>query len=161
MSEQFLDCSKRERDIRIKPELHGGKTAFRKNPALKDDNCMYPFYKALGCDDALGMESGEISDGQITASSQWDSNHAASQGRLQFTVTGSKQGAWCSRSNDVNQWLQVYVGGQHNVTGVATQGRNGGLFDQWVTKYQLQYSNDGVNFQYYREQGETKTKTVK
>ena len=122
---------------------------------------LYPFYKALGCDDALGMESGEISDGQITASSQWNSNHAASQGRLQFTGTRRKAGAWCSRRNDVNQWLQVYVGGQHKVTGVATQGRNGGRYDQWVTKYQLQYSNDGVNFQYYRGQGETETKTVK
>ena len=35
MREQFLDCLKRERDIRIKPKLCGGKTAFRKNPTLR------------------------------------------------------------------------------------------------------------------------------
>ena len=36
MSREFLDCLKRERDIRIKPKLSGGKTAFRCTPAL---NC--------------------------------------------------------------------------------------------------------------------------
>lgn len=40
------------------------------------------------------------------------------------------------------------------VTGTATQGR--GDHPQWVTKYKLQYSKDGVNFNYYREQGAVK-----
>jgi len=38
------------------------------------------------------------------------------------------------------------------VTRVATQGRNA-AYSQWVTKYKLQYSDDGVNFQYYQENG--------
>ena len=111
-------------------------------------------YFVTGCGQALGMENYVIPDGKISASSQWDSNHAAIQGRLHFTASGSKQGGWSSRANDVNQWFQVDLGDMYTrVTGLATQGRNNA--DQWVTKYKLQYSNDGVNFQYYREGGQS------
>ena len=34
MNEQFFDCLKRERDIRIKPKLRDGKTAFMSEPHL-------------------------------------------------------------------------------------------------------------------------------
>ena len=112
------------------------------------------FRKPPVCQDALGMESRAIPDGQISASSEWDSNHAAIQGRLNYKPSGSKQGAWSAKTNDANQWLQVDLGASYaTVTRVATQGRLGA--DQWVTKYRLQYSNDGVNFQDYREQGQT------
>ncbi|KAL9983511.1 hypothetical protein ACROYT_G005695 [Oculina patagonica] len=100
------------------------------------------------CQKPLGMSTGAISDGQITASSQWNSNHAAVQGRLFFTRTGPKSGSWSSRKNDGNQWLQIDLGPRHTgVTGVATQGRSD--YNQWVTQYRLQYSDDGVNFQDY------------
>ena len=36
MSERFLDCLKRERDISIKPMLSGVKMVFRQNPALSE-----------------------------------------------------------------------------------------------------------------------------
>jgi len=108
--------------------------------------------KPLACLEALGMANGTISDGQISASSQMDSSHAANQARLHLKANAGKAGSWSARSNDVNQWLQIDLGSQHtNVIRVATQGRND--FLQWVTKYKLQYSNDGVTFQYYREQG--------
>ena len=110
--------------------------------------------KSLDCVGALGMENGAISDGQISASSQLDSSHAVTQARLHFKATASKAGSWSARNNDVNQWLQIYLGSRHSsVTRVATQGRNDSL--QWVTKYKLQYSHDGVNFQYYRVQGQS------
>ncbi|XP_078357449.1 uncharacterized protein LOC144642352 isoform X2 [Oculina patagonica] len=114
-------------------------------------------YGCPGCRQALGMENYIIPDGQISASSEWDVNHAAIQGRLHFKAGGGKQGGWSARSNDVNQWLQVDLGDKYTrVTRVATQGRNAA--DQWVTKYKLQYSNDGVNFQYYKEQGQSVAK---
>ena len=97
------------------------------------------------------MENGAIDDEQISASSQWDGNHAARQGRLQFKQNAGKQGAWSSRTNDQNQWLQISMGDHHKVTGVGTQGRD--RVKQWVTKYQLLFSNDGVNFQAYKGQG--------
>ena len=102
------------------------------------------------------MESRAITDEQITASSEWDHNHAAIQGRLNFLKTGGKRGAWSADRNDDNQWLQIDLIGQYIVTRVATQGRNGHA--QWVTEYKLQFGDDGNNFQYYREQGETTDK---
>ena len=99
------------------------------------------------------MENGTISDGQISASSQLDANHTAIQGRLQRGTA-----SWSSAGNDSTQWLRVDLGGQHTkVTRVATQGGNGANA-QWVTKYKLQYSNDGASFQYYREPGQNTDK---
>ena len=102
------------------------------------------------------METRLIKDAQITASSEWDSNHAATQARLNFKAGGGKRGAWSARSNDTNQWIQVALGSYTKLTGIATQGRNGA--NEWVTKYQLQYSDDGVNFQYYKEAGQRSPK---
>ena len=103
------------------------------------------------------MENRAISNNQISASSQWDANHAAIQGRLFYQAAGSKQGAWSARTNDANQWLQVQLGSMFTkVTYVATQGRNAA--DQWVTKYMLQYSKDGVHFLYYSERGQNANK---
>ena len=99
------------------------------------------------------MESGAITDRQISASSIWG---AASQGRLHFQTGG---GAWVVAQNDANQWLQVDLGIQGTkVTRVATQGRKSSSYR--VTEYKLQYSNDGVNFQYYKEQNTDKVKLV-
>ncbi len=101
------------------------------------------------------MENGLISNKKITASSKYDGNHAAFRGRLHFTKFKSRKGAWSAGSKDANQWLQVDLGSQQTkVTGVATQGRNAD-YEQWVTKYKLQYSNDGENFQNYTQQGQT------
>ena len=99
------------------------------------------------------MESGAITDRQISASSIWG---AASQGRLHFQTGG---GAWIAARGYSNQWLQVDLGNQRTkVTRVATQGN--GYWVEWVTGYKLQYSNDGVNFQYYKEQNIDKVKLV-
>jgi len=103
------------------------------------------------------MESGVITDGQIRASTQWDDNHAAVQGRLHFKAGGGKQGAWSARTNDLKQWLQIDLGNMYfKVTGVASQGRQGS--NQWVTKYKLQYSTDGTTFQNYKDEGQAADK---
>ena len=111
------------------------------------------------------MESGAIPNNQISASSVWDSNHAASQGRMNFHETTVKSGSWSARTNDVNQWLQIDLGPmvvelEGAVTRVATQGRNQGpwphgIHRQWVTKYTLQYSEDCVNFHDYKGEQNT------
>ena len=108
-----------------------------------------------GCNKALGLESGEISDGQITASSSYDSKLLAPFARLNLKRASITKGAWIAGSNNVNQWLQVDLSLQYNVTRVPTQGRR--VFRQWVTGYNLLYSDDGVNFFYYEnEEGKTK-----
>ncbi|KAL9953929.1 hypothetical protein ACROYT_G041405 [Oculina patagonica] len=106
------------------------------------------------CQPALGMETGSILESQITASSIHSAHFSATKGRLR-TATGG--GCWATGVNDVNQWLQIDLLSQYTeVTSVATQGRIN--YDQWVTSYKLQYSNDGVNFQYYKEQGQNADK---
>ena len=94
------------------------------------------------------METRLIKDAQIIASSEYDSNHAAIQARLNFKAGGGKQGGWSARFNDANQWIQVTLGSYTTLTGIATQGMNAA--NQWVTKYQLQYADDGVTFHYYK-----------
>ncbi|XP_044165960.1 uncharacterized protein LOC114964732 isoform X11 [Acropora millepora] len=140
----FHELSKavRARYIRIRPTAWHGHISMR----LELFGCKV-------CADALGMENGAIPDGKISASSEWDSNHAAKQARLHFPGGPGIAGSWSSRQNDVNQWLQIDLGIQNaKVTGLATQGRANA--NQWVTKYKLQYSHDGVNFYYYKEQGQ-------
>ena len=101
------------------------------------------------------MQNGTIHDEQISASSQLDDTYAANQGRLHFQATGTLKGAWSAGSNDAYQWLQVYLGCESVIiTAVATQGRNG-CCSQWVTTYNLQYSDDMTSFHYYREQGQS------
>ena len=98
------------------------------------------------------MENGAIVDEQITASSQWDGYHAPEQGRLHFPEAGGKAGGWAARARDTNQWLQIDLKNSYtNITRVATQGRNGA--NEWVTKYNLLYSDDAANFSFYVEQG--------
>ena len=100
---------------------------------------------------ALGMESGRISDSQISASSEYEDITAAAHGRLNFQEKGA---GWAAVRQDANQWLQVDLNNEHtSVMSVATQGRTYQDHYQCVKSYKLQSSNDSVNFRYYREQG--------
>ena len=104
------------------------------------------------------MENGAIADGQITASSIWEAIREGFMARLHLQeLLPINSGCWLVRTNDGTQWLQVDLGDNFtSVTSVATQGRNGHCC-QWVSQYNLQYSDDGVTFQYYQnEQGQTR-----
>ncbi|PFX13502.1 EGF-like repeat and discoidin I-like domain-containing protein 3, partial [Stylophora pistillata] len=108
-------------------------------------------YGCQECGKPLGMENFAISDGSISASSQYSSYHGPKLGRLNYE---EGNGGWRAGTNE-NSWLQIDLGQLFTkVTGVATQGRHSTIFPHQVTKYKLQYSVDGVSFQYYREEGE-------
>ena len=117
------------------------------------------------CQDALGMENGAISDGQITASSfhthSWI-DHGPYLARLHLQhISDVRAGGWLAAlPNDASQWLQIDLGNRHySVTRVATQGRQSS--DQKVTKYKLQYSDDGVAFSWYEnDQGQPKVSNI-
>ena len=104
------------------------------------------------------MENEAITDAQITASSEQRTVrvHAASRARLNFQEIKNKAaGVWVSIATDDNPWLQVDLEAQYTkVTRVATQGRNSLNYPQWVTKYKLQYGDNGKAFQYYSEPGQ-------
>ena len=96
------------------------------------------------------MESGAITNGQISFSSQKENN--AKIVRLHHTERN-----WIADENDTNPWLQLDLRAQNTkVTRVATQGSH--QHNKWVKKYKLQYSNFGVRFQNYTEQGQTISK---
>lgn len=102
------------------------------------------------------MEKGGIKDAQITASSDYSVQHAAKFGRLNFKASTKKQGGWSAGYTAANQWIQVDLRKYTVVKGIATQGRND--YSQWVTKYKLQYSDDGVNFHYYGQSDQSPPK---
>ena len=123
----------------------------------------------LECQNALGMENGLISDAKLSASSRWNDFQGADRGRLHLTEVWDphlRSGAWIAKTNDINQWFQIDVLGLNRkyvrVTRVATQGRDSTAYGgvQCVKTYKLQYSNDGVNFQYYKENGQTTAKVI-
>ena len=120
----------------------------------------FSFVNAIECDKALGMENGLIADGQITASSYLSGSHEPFLARLHLKpVPLGRIGAWASLYNDLNQWLQVDFGRQYNVSRIATQGRQD--ISQWVSKYKLQFSEDGVMFyNYTNELGQIKVNTL-
>ena len=98
------------------------------------------------------MENGEILDAQITASSEYASNHGASNARLNLRRPGHSH-AWVPRTAS-GSWLQVDFELQATVAEVLTQGR--GDHPQWVKSYSLSYSSNGLDFHPYRQNGVVK-----
>ena len=94
------------------------------------------------------MESGHLPDSSLSASTSANANHIPQFGRLNKIPASGKAGAWCAKSNDGNQWLQVSFGVQTTVTKVGTQGRYDA--DDRVTSYSLSYSVDGAHWVLYR-----------
>ena len=94
------------------------------------------------------MESGHLPDSSLSASTSASSNHIPQFGRLNKIPASGKAGAWCAKSNDGNQWLQLSFGRQTTVTKVATQGRYDGK--ECVTSYSVSYSVDGAHWIWYR-----------
>ena len=101
------------------------------------------------------MESGAISDAQISASSHYTKNlrrdYSAKKARLNSRQWRNR-GCWAAATNDLRQWLQVDLGVYTKVTRVATQGSGYGL-SEWMTKFKIRYSTDGVIWQFNKEPG--------
>ncbi|CDW82599.1 UNKNOWN [Stylonychia lemnae] len=83
----------------------------------------------------------------VTASSEWEANHSAQRARLNYSNAREGSTCWCAGHNDLNQWIQVCLIIPRLVTGLAIQGRGSQSDLQWVLKYKLMYSNDGINWQ--------------
>ena len=103
---------------------------------------------SIACSEPLGLENKNITDAQITASTEYNAAHGASNGRLNFKAGGGKTGAWSALTNNVHQWLQVDLRAKTEVTGIKIQGRQD--FNQWVKTFTISYSNDGATFQPYQ-----------
>ncbi|KAL9955705.1 hypothetical protein ACROYT_G037065 [Oculina patagonica] len=117
----------------------------------------FPIPKVPGCRAPLGMESGQISNESITASSAQggliDSIAGPNNARLHFKGAPGI-GAWMPQVHDHNQWLQVDFGAETRVTGISTQGHY--YANAWVKSYSLRYRNNGSNFEQYQPELSTK-----
>ena len=102
----------------------------------------------------IGIEDGKIPNGYITASSTYNRYTAPWLGRLNNKARGRFKGAWSAKRNNRKQWLQFNLGIPTLVTVIRTQGRQDA--NQWVTKYKLFYSNNGVRFTPYKKGGRVK-----
>lgn len=112
-----------------------------------------------GAPKALGLQSGRVPNNAMRASSQWNRYHAPWLGRLKRPKRGRYAGAWCAKTNNRQQWLQVDFRGAKKIVAVATQGRHD--YNQWVTLYYLSFSVDGIYFAIYVKNGKTKvSKTI-
>ncbi|EDO30106.1 predicted protein, partial [Nematostella vectensis] len=101
----------------------------------------------------LGMLSREIRDDQVSASSSYDYRHGPRFGRLHETPAVGSFGCWSAARNEVDQYLQIDLLVKTLITAVATQGRPGASWGQWVTSYSLRYSQDGLNWTDYPNGG--------
>lgn len=79
-----------------------------------------------------------LSDAQISSSSDWNRNHASKFARIDCKP---KYANWCAKVNDENQWIQVDLTDPMEISEVKTQGRFNR--DQWVSKYYISWSLDG------------------
>ncbi|XP_062862024.1 discoidin, CUB and LCCL domain-containing protein 2 [Trichomycterus rosablanca] len=118
-------------------------------------------FKTSGCYGTLGLESGVVSDSQITASSVWEWNRhsntpsvwAASGARLK------KPGLpWGAANGDTKQWIQVDLKRKKRVTGITTTGSTLLEYQCFVSTYRVHYSNDGQNWTAYLEAGSNQDK---
>ena len=91
------------------------------------------------------MESEQISDNKITASSQ---TSQAKNGRL------NNRGSWCAATSDTNRYLQIDLQTLHIICAVSTQGNP--QSDDWVETYTLQLSTDGTTWTDFTEFGQVK-----
>ena len=81
-----------------------------------------------------------------------NSNYIPGQGRLH------EQKGWVASAHNQQQWFQVDFGSWTKVTRVSIQGRQDAA--QWLTKFKLVYSYDGVFYRDYKEDGDKAKVTV-
>lgn len=112
---------------------------------------------ASKCNKPLGMRNGRIRNGQVTASSSYNSNQAAWYGRLGRVKSGRAIGGWCAKYKNTNQWLKVDFGRLMRVRKIATQGRQDAGY--WVTSFYCSFSADNLHWAVYREKNSDKVRT--
>ena len=107
---------------------------------------------------SLGIEDGRIQDSAITASTIHAASFAAHLGRLNLVARSGKNGAWCAKTSNNKEWLQIDLGNPTTVTKVATQGRQDQ--NQWPTSYSISYSLTGSYWVQYTVRGKKKVTAI-
>ena len=98
------------------------------------------------------MESGVISDNQITSSSDLSDTSTAIYARLNQEINGT-DGAWIPATNDNEQWVEVNLYRQTVIAGVIMQGNPSS--DKWVTRYKVEFSLDHAMWEQVHDENGT------
>uniref|UniRef100_A0A8C2C7Y6 Neuropilin n=1 Tax=Cyprinus carpio TaxID=7962 RepID=A0A8C2C7Y6_CYPCA len=107
------------------------------------------------CSNAFGMESGKISDDQISASSSfYDSRWQPRQARL-----NNEDNAWTPAEDSNKEYIQVDLHFLKVLTGIATQGAISKETHKsyYVTTFKLEVSTNGEDWMIYRHGKNHKT----
>ncbi|XP_078665817.1 EGF-like repeat and discoidin I-like domain-containing protein 3 [Branchiostoma floridae x Branchiostoma belcheri] len=95
------------------------------------------------------MESEDIHDDDITASSIYASNYCVQPQCARL----NKNNNWAARNNEIGEWLQVDLRNVKRVTGTMIQGAGYDGDDEWVKSFKLQYGVDENSLVTYRHNG--------
>ncbi|KAF3857868.1 hypothetical protein F7725_011069 [Dissostichus mawsoni] len=97
----------------------------------------------FACMEPLGMESGEITSEQISASSQYNSNWSPERSRLNYEENG-----WTPSDDTVREWVQVDLGFLRFVTAIGTQGAISKETKKhyYVRSYKVDLSSNGEDW---------------
>uniref|UniRef100_A0A673CTC1 Neuropilin n=1 Tax=Sphaeramia orbicularis TaxID=375764 RepID=A0A673CTC1_9TELE len=100
------------------------------------------------CSNAFGLESGKITDDQITASSSfYDGHWLPRQARLNYN-----DNAWTPNDDSNREYIQVDLHVLKVITGIATQGAISKETQKsyYVTTFKLEVSTNGEDWMVYR-----------
>ncbi|KAL0965989.1 hypothetical protein UPYG_G00289130 [Umbra pygmaea] len=105
------------------------------------------------CMEPLGMETGEITSDQITASSQYNLNWSPERSRLNYKVNG-----WTPSDDSSREWIQVDLGFLRFVTAVGTQGAisKETKKEYFVRSYKVDVSSNGEDWVTIKEDSKQK-----
>ena len=92
-------------------------------------------------DISLGIEYGDYDEQIIGSSQQWEGYYPVN-GKLNSST------CWCpsSADKDNHPWIQVNLKNEKFMTSITLQGRTD--CNQYVTKFRVLYSKDGINFEH-------------
>ena len=108
---------------------------------------------------ALGLQSYLLRGAQLTSSTSKNQATRAVNARLGLTaVVGERTGAWIALDTDSQPWLRVDFTANVTLTAILTQGREDA--EEWVTSYEISFSIESTNYEYYKENGITKVWSV-
>ncbi|RVE57745.1 hypothetical protein OJAV_G00202370 [Oryzias javanicus] len=144
---------------RVPPEIHSStgilSLAFHTDMAVAKDGFSARYNmthkevsETFHCSNPFGMESGKITDEQISASSTFEEGHwLPRQARL-----NCNDNAWTPNEDSVREYIQVDLHTVKVLTGIATQGAISKETQKtyYVTTFKLEISTNGEDWMIYR-----------
>ena len=113
------------------------------------------FFFLEKCGGALGIENGEIKDGQLAVSSVWMGASTFGSHNARLNNQKWPQG-WSADVRDENPWLKVSLDTDYVITGIATQGYGSAVFNEWVESYYIIWLDIRASEVYYHEDAKVK-----